>query len=133
MNRFLFHCIFPMGAAVLLIAFAEASGPFPPSPAYRAAVTIEVKPPGNDAEGLLRKHLPKGNPSVRLVAVRNTGLFEIAVIATDPKVAAQRANELAEAVKKAIEARQATTIVLWDRAEPPGKRWNFPLPAARAK
>ncbi len=91
------------------------------SKALDAKATFEFGAANNAAdEEAIRALLPKNDPSVTLLPVRNTGLYEIGVHDSDPQLAAQRANNFA----LMLQAKLATTnpdkrFKLWERAEPP--------------
>lgn len=63
---------------------------------YYAQAVIEFIPAsGVDANKVLAANLPRGDLSVTVQKVPHTTLFKILVSATDPKVAALRANQIA--------------------------------------
>jgi len=87
---------------------------------YFARAVVEAKVAGKDPEELLRKHLPKNDPSVTLKKQRNTGLFEIGVTEFSRKAAARRANEVTMAVKAAFSNNgRGAELIIWERAEAP--------------
>lgn len=74
--------------------------------------------PSADAEKVLRDLLPKGDASVKLEAIRNTGLFDIGVFSPDPKAAADRANELAVALGRTLNTDPDKQVFkIWEKAE----------------
>ena len=75
--------------------------------------------PDAEAEKVLLDLLPKGDASVKLQAIRNTSLFDIGVFSTDPKAAADRANELAVAMGKTLNTDPDRQVFkIWEKAEP---------------
>ena len=89
---------------------------------YFARAVVEVKVDGKNPEELLRHHLPKNDSSITLKAQRNTGLWEIGVTDFSRKAAAQRANEIAVAIKAAFHNEGAgSVLIIREKAEPPLK------------
>jgi hypothetical protein len=86
-----------------------------------AKATFEFGAANNAAdEQAIRALLPKNDPSVTLLKVRNTGLYEIGVHDSDPRLAAQRANDLAAMLQTKLSAANPDKrFKLWERAEPP--------------
>lgn len=97
---------------------------------YAAKVIFEFSTANTaNAEQALRNWLPKDPFISSLTEVRNTGLFELTVIAADPQFAAARANDLAEGLKRVAEAQAGSgRLKIWERAEPPAE----PLAANRS-
>jgi hypothetical protein len=87
---------------------------------YFARAVVEAKVDGKNPEELLRKYLPKDDPSVTLKKLRNTGLFEIGATASSRKAAAQRANQVAMAIKAAFSKDSSgAELIIRERAEAP--------------
>ena len=85
-----------------------------------ATATFQFVPgPGADAEALLRSQLPTEDNSVTLLPIRNTELFSVVVTGEDPQKAADRANDLVEAMGKALrESDPASKFTVWETAAP---------------
>ena len=87
---------------------------------YYSRVRVEYRAPaGADAEKSLRDFLLKEDSSVKIEAVRNTGLFDIGVFSPDPKAAADRANHLAVLLGQTLNTDPDRQVFrIWEKAEP---------------
>ena len=92
-----------VGSLTIALCQTADSQPATPSPAvYHAKAEIVVRPPKDeDPVAFLRKHLPKDNPAItvkQLRAAPPSVTIELGFKHSDPKVAAQRANNVAKAL-----------------------------------
>ena len=87
---------------------------------YYSRVRVEYRAPaGADAEKSLRDLLLKEDSSVKLQAIRGTGLFDMGVFSPDPKAAADRANQLAVLMGKTLNTDPDRQVFrIWEKAEP---------------
>lgn len=85
-----------------------------------AKATFEFGAANNTVdEQEIRALLPKNDPSVELLTVRNTCLYEIGVHDANPQLAANRANDLAEMLQmKLSETNRGKRFKIWEPAEP---------------
>src|SRR5688572_4859800 len=114
------HLLTTLAAIVCSHHFANAQ-PTDAGTLYHAKTTIEVRAPaGQNALGLVRATLPKNDPSIRVaqLAPPQPPLIEVAVTDANPQRAAERANEITEALRMALNglATDLETCRIWERA-----------------
>ena len=100
---------------------AALSAPPPSVPAYCARVRVKVIPHvDQEAEAFLRAQLPKNDPSISLSNLQKLNLFDICVTSSDPQTAANRANDIAVAIQKALGSDgDIQRLKIWEKAAPP--------------
>jgi hypothetical protein len=114
MKRSTFRSISLVLATVLTVAAAD------PPAFHSAKVIIEIKGARpTDALAIVTAYLPKDGPAVEAQAVKNTGLIQLRVEAADVATAADRANELALAIRaKLRDEKSNQSVKIWEHAEP---------------
>ena len=114
-HRIAFASIILAFASTSILAASEKA-----TPVHVNKVTLQVRESTYNpelTEKTLNEYLPKDDPTVKLVELRGSGLFDIVVTAATAEAAATRANLLADAIKSSMGNR----VIIWERAEAPEK------------
>ncbi len=93
------------------------------TPTFVSAATVQVsipEPKGTaDPVEIILSHLPGVDSDVEVAAIANTDLVSIRVTDPDPHVAAQRANELVQDLRKSVgDAGSGVRVIIHEEAMP---------------